>query len=99
MKNKIVQVRDTCGLFVKVDDVAVIIVSKSGIQKQVDIYSRKNVLYASVGSGFVALSSSIGSRNGTSSTSYKWIEIVPLDNNGFEYLEPRVGYLELVNHD
>lgn len=96
MNSEIVQVRDTSGLFVKVDDVAVIIESKSGIQKQVSIYSRKNVLYASVGGGFVGLQSSKGSRKGTSSTSYKWIEIVPLDNTGFEYKEPRVGYLEIV---
>lgn len=97
MSKKIVQVRDTGGLFVKVDDVVVIIESKSGIQKQVDIYSRGVTLYASIGSGFVALASAIGSRKGTSSTGYKWIEIVPLNNVGFEYSEPRVGYLELVN--
>lgn len=95
MKTKLVTVRDTSGLFVKVDDVAVIVESKSGIQKQVPIYSRKSVLYASIGSGFVALSSSQGNRKGTSSTSYKWIEIIPLDNAGFEYMEPTVGYLEL----
>lgn len=90
-----VKIENTQGGFVKIDDVAIIIESKSGIQKQAAMYSRGNTLYASLGSGFVALSSSKGSKKGTSSPGYKWIEIIPLNNECFEYSEPRVGYLGL----
>lgn len=91
MKSKTIKIKveNTDGLFYKVDDVAVIIRTKAGIQKQVDVYTRGRVLYASIGNGFIALSSN----KGTSSTSYKWVELVPLNNNEFEYIEPHCGYI------
>jgi hypothetical protein len=93
MKTKKVKViiSSTGGLFTKVDNVTVIIESKSGIQKQVDVYVRANTLYASIGGGFVSLSAS----KYTSSTSYKWVELVPLNNHEFYYVAPQVGYLQL----
>lgn len=95
MKTKSVKVgiKDTGGLFSKVDDVAVIIKTKTGIHKQVDVYVRDKVLYASISSGFVSLSSA--TYKSTSSTAYKWVEFIPLNNKEFEYVEPSVGFLEL----
>jgi hypothetical protein len=86
-------IRDTGGLFSKVDDVAIIIKTKSGVHRQVDVYVRGKVLYASIGSGFVSLSTA--TYQSTSSTSYKWVEFIPLNNKEFEYVEPPVGFLEL----
>ncbi len=86
-----VNIKDTGGLFTKVDGVAIIIISSSGIEKQVDAYSRGGVIYAAISGGFVSLAKN----KATSSQSYKWVEFVPLNNNTFEYIKPHFGYLEL----
>jgi hypothetical protein len=95
MKKEIqtVTISQTGGSFDRVDDAAVIIETKSYIQKQVGIYSRGGYLFAGIGGGFVILKAS----KGTSSPSYKWIEIIPLNNTEFKYLAPHAGYLELVD--
>ena len=86
-----VRLEETDGLFDRVDNAVVIIETKSYIQKQACLYSRGGCLFAGVGGGFVALKAN----KGTSSPSYKWIDIVPLCNTEFKYTAPHMGFLQI----
>lgn len=80
--------------FEKVDGLQVI-VEASGVYRQVDVYKKSGVLYASQGSGFVTLKQN----NSTSKLSMRWIDFVLTDDVVFTYKMSPVGFIEVADND
>ncbi len=81
---------ETTSGFVIVEGVQVVVL-KSGVFKQVNVYQRSGQLYAATAGGYVSLSRD----SVTSVPSIRWKGFVEQTNTDFKYEIGKIGWLEL----